>query len=170
MFLLSDLQQFALAQYSPNGEPVKLWMVPWWIPIRFGVVAAGSTAALPITIAANGDFIFTELLAFVPIADPTTVLANNDYEGKPAPYARVLLTDNSTGDSFMDRPVLVDNYARNGMGDMSLTIPRFLPGRNAVTAQVTALGEELVGGIELVMAGVLVRAYDASGAEVTRGV
>lgn len=147
------IEAFA-ARFYPGYE---LLLTPYGYPVTFGSLAAGAQANAQINIQASGDFILAGLRARSYIG--TTV--GQTVSTLPVPFLRLLLTDSGSGEQLTNAAVDLANYARFANQDIPLTYPRILSGRTSLTAQLTsyAPAAETVGGTDLFLYGVTVRAY-----------
>lgn len=152
-YSIADIEEFAALMYSKPIED--LYLVPYSYPMNFTSLAADAPQSGVLTLSANADFIALGLRHFTMLGTDTspTILS------KPAGDIRCLITDTSSGDQFTNGSVLLENYGANGTGEILFDFPRLLPGRSALSVQITNLTGATITVTQLEIHGVLVRAW-----------
>lgn len=153
-YSISDLEQFASRFYG--GRP--LLLVPYAYNTTFTTLTQSTTQTNTVNITANADFI---LLGFHhrAVVDTTAI---QTVSSKNAPYVRVLITDSGTNEQFTNAAIDLENFSTNGNIINLLEYPRIIAGRSTITIQATNYATAVAGSLavlDIVMAGVLVRAY-----------
>ena len=157
-FLTGDPAKGIIGKYAPH---IKLDLIPYLYTMTFSALAPAGTATQPLSIAVNADFLFVELRSRANVAAaaqtvPTATL----------PLVRALITDSGSNDqcsnAICDLTLQASfgvngNYASNG----HLYCPRLISGRSAVSVQLTNFDAAATYNIDVVLAGVLVRALNA---------
>lgn len=146
----SDIEQFASKFYQ--GRP--LLLVPYGYNLTFAGLAAGTSATQVLNIAANADFIVTNIHHRANVA-----AAGQNVSTKTAPLCRILITDSGSNEQFTNSSVDLENYSTNGNIINYLPYPRIVSGRSTLTVQLTSYEASQTLGIDVFFEGVLVRAY-----------
>lgn len=146
----SDIEAFASKFYQ--GRP--LLLVPYGYNLSFTGLAAGTSATQVLNIAANADFIITNVHHRANVA-----AAGQNVSTKVAPLVRVLITDSGSNEQFTNSAVDLENYSTNGNIINYLPYPRIVSGRSTLTVQLTSYEASQTLGIDVFFEGVLVRAY-----------
>lgn len=146
----SDIEAFASKFYQ--GRP--LLLVPYGYNLTFTGLAAGTSATQVLNIAANADFIVTNIHHRANVA-----AAAQNVSTKSAPLARILITDSGSNEQFTNSAVDLENYSTNGNIINYLPYPRIVSGRSTLTVQLTSYEASQTLGIDVFFEGVLVRAY-----------
>lgn len=146
----SDIEAFASKFYQ--GRP--LLLVPYGYNLTFTGLAAGTSATQTLNIAANADFIITNIHHRANVA-----AAGQNVSTKVAPLVRMLVTDSGSNEQFTNSAVDLENYSTNGNIINYLPYPRIVSGRSTLTVQLTSYEASQTLGIDVFFEGVLVRAY-----------
>ena len=149
-FAISEIEAFASKFYQ--GRP--LLLTPYGYNVTFTALTAGSSATQVINIAANADFILTNLHHRANVA-----AAAQNVSTKSAPLARILITDSGSNEQFTNSAVDLENYSTNGNIINLLPYPRIISGRSTLTVQLTSYEASQTLNIDVFFEGVLVRAY-----------
>jgi hypothetical protein len=149
-FGVSEIESFASKFYQ--GRP--LLLTPYGYNLTFSSLTAGSSATQVINIAANADFILTNIHHRANVA-----AAAQNVSTKSAPLARILITDSGSNEQFTNSAVDLENYSTNGNIINLLSYPRIVSGRSTLTVQLTSYEASQTLGIDVFFEGVLVRAY-----------
>ena len=149
-FSISDIEAFASKFYQ--GRP--LLLVPYGYNLTFTGLAAGTSATQTLNIAANADFIITNVHHRANVA-----AAGQNVSTKVAPLVRMLVTDSGSNEQFTNSAVDLENYSTNGNIINYLPYPRIVSGRSTLTVQLTSYEASQTLGIDVFFEGVLVRAY-----------
>lgn len=146
----SDIEAFASKFYQ--GRP--LLLVPYGYNLTFSSLAAGTTATQIVNIAANADFILTNIHHRANVA-----AAGQNVSTKVAPLTRILITDSGSNEQFTNSAVDLENYSTNGNITNYLAYPRIISGRSTLTVQLSSFEASQTLNIDVFFEGVLVRAY-----------
>lgn len=149
-FAIGEIEAFASKFYQ--GRP--LLLTPYGYNLTFSSLAAGTSATQVINIAANADFILTNLHHRSNVA-----AAAQNVSTKSAPLARILITDSGSNEQFTNSAVDLENYSTNGNIINLLPYPRIISGRSTLTVQLTSYEASQTLNIDVFFEGVLVRAY-----------
>ena len=149
-FGVSEIEAFASKFYQ--GRP--LLLTPYGYNLTFSSLAAGTSATQTVNIAANADFILTNIHHRANVA-----AAGQNVSTKTAPLARVLITDSGSNEQFTNAAVDLENYSTNGNIINLLPYPRIISGRSTLTIQLTSYEASQTLNVDLFFEGVLVRAY-----------
>jgi hypothetical protein len=146
----SAIEEFCAKFYAGR----QLLIVPYAYNITFSSLTAGSTQAGVINIAANADFVAVMFHHRANVA-----AAAQNVSTKTAPLVRMLVTDSGSNEQFTSAPVDLENYSTNGNIVNDLPYPRIISGRSTLTVQVTNYDASASYNLDIVIEGVLVRAY-----------
>lgn len=149
-FSINEIEGFASKFYQ--GRP--LLLTPYGYNVTFSSLAAGASATQTINIAANADFILTNLHHRANVA-----AAGQNVSTKVAPLARILITDSGSNEQFTNSAVDLENYSTNGNIINLLSYPRIISGRSTLTVQLSSYEASQTLNIDVFFEGVLVRAY-----------
>jgi len=149
-FGVSEIEAFASKFYQ--GRP--LLLTPYGYNLTFTALTAGSSATQVVNIAANADFIMTNIHHRANVA-----AAGQNVSTKVAPLARILITDSGSNEQFTNSAVDLENYSTNGNIINLLPYPRIISGRSTLTVQLTSFEASQTLNIDVFFEGVLVRAY-----------
>lgn len=149
-FATSEIEAFASKFYQ--GRP--LLLVPYGYNLTFTGLAAGTSATQTLNVAANADFIITNVHHRANVA-----AAGQNVSTKVAPLVRMLVTDSGSNEQFTNSAVDLENYSTNGNIINLLPYPRIVSGRSTLTVQLTSYEASQTLGIDIFFEGVLVRAY-----------
>ena len=149
-FAISEIEAFASKFYQ--GRP--LLLTPYGYNITFTALAPGASSTQVINIAANADFILTNLHHRANVA-----AAAQNVSTKTAPLARILITDSGSNEQFTNSAVDLENYSTNGNIIHLLPYPRIISGRSTLTVQLTSYEAANTLNVDVYYEGVLVRAY-----------
>lgn len=152
-YSIDELNAFASKFYG--GKP--LLLVPYAYTTTFTGLTAGSQLTNIINITANADFI---ALGFHHRAN--IAYATQNVSTKTAPIARILVTDSGSNEQFTNAAVDLENYSTNGNIVNLLPYPRIISGRSSLTVAVTSYEASVTLNIDIMLEGVLVRAYSGS--------
>lgn len=149
-FSIGEIEAFASKFYQ--GRP--LLLTPYGYNTTFSSLAAGTSSTTTINIAANADFILTNIHHRANVA-----AAGQNVSTKTAPLARILITDSGSNEQFTNSAVDLENYSTNGNIINLLPYPRIISGRSTLTVQLTSYEASQTLNIDVFFEGVLVRAY-----------
>jgi hypothetical protein len=149
-FGVSEIESFASKFYQ--GRP--LLLTPYGYNLTFSSLTAGSSATQVINIAANADFILTNIHHRANVA-----AAAQNVSTKSAPLARILITDSGSNEQFTNSAVDLENYSTNGNIINLQSYPRIISGRSTLTVQLASYEASQTLNIDVFFEGVLVRAY-----------
>ena len=148
----SELEAYASKFYQ--GRP--LLLTPYSYVLTFTGLAAAATATQVLSIAANADFIFTNLHYHANVANAAQTVGN-----KTVALCRLLITDSGSNEQFSSAAVDLENYATNAWFPNPVEYPRIVSGRSTLTVQLTNYDAASTYNVDLAFTGVLVRAYTA---------
>jgi len=149
-YTYAEIETFASKFYQ--GRP--LLLTPYAYTLTFASLASGASATQVINIAANADFIVTGLHHHATVANAAQTVSN-----KTAPLARILVTDSGSNEQFTNAAVDLESYSTNGNIINKLDYPRIVSGRSTLTVQLISYEASNTNNIDVIFAGVLVRAY-----------
>ena len=75
---------------------------------------------------------------------------------------RMLVTDSGSNEQFTNVAVDLENYSTNGNIINALAYPRIISGRSSLTIALTSYEASNTLNIDIMLEGVLVRAYSGS--------
>ena len=150
-YTLDELERYVARFYKGR----RFQLTPYAYNVTFSALAQNGTQTQTLTIAANADFILTNLSHRAQIGTAQTI------SNKTAPFVRVLITDTGTNERFTDSAIDLENYSENGQMTKGLLWPRIISGRSAlqVVASNYAPTAETYTTIDLAFMGALVRVY-----------
>jgi hypothetical protein len=149
-YSLDELNAFASRFYGGKS----LLLVPYAYNTTFSSLTAGSSLTNVINITANADFIATGFHHRANVA-----AAGQNVSTKTAPLVRMLVTDSGSNEQFTNVAVDLENYSTNGNIVNTLPYPRIVSGRSSLTINVTSYEATNTLNIDIMIEGVLVRAY-----------
>ena len=149
-YSLDELNAFASRFYGGKA----LLLVPYAYNTTFTGLAASSSLTNVINITANADFIATGFHHRATVAN-----ASQNVSTKIAPIVRMLVTDSGSNEQFTNVPVDLENYSTNGNIVNTLPYPRIISGRSSLTINLTSYEASNTLNIDIMLEGVLVRAY-----------
>ena len=124
--------------------------------VDFAGLAAGVTTSSSFQIQAQTDFRWTKGLYFADIAGAAQTLT-----GIVVPLVTVVITDQGSGQTFMNSAVPVPSAFGPGMLPFILPVPRTFKGRSAVTVQVANFSAATTYNLRLTFAGQRLYAWGA---------
>ena len=149
-YSMADIESF-VARFWPG---IKTYITPYWYSATFTAVAQAAQQTQQINIQANADFLCMSILFRMNIA------AAQNESTITAPFLRLLITDNGSGEQFSQTAIDLEAQGRNSQRSNALPYPRILQGKSTLTLQVTnyAPTAETYSG-DVILEGVQVRAY-----------
>lgn len=152
-YQIADLESYISRFYQ--GRPLLITPYAYNLTFTPAQLAAGATNSQVINIAANADFVATEI-AFHSYSGTATSQTNATED---VPFIRMLITDSGSNEQFTNSAVDIGNYASRQNYLRSLPYPRIVSGRSTLTVQLTNYSTTVAYGVDLAVNGVLVRAY-----------
>jgi len=152
-YQIADLESYISRFYQ--GRPLLITPYAYNLTFTPAQLAAGATNSQVINIAANADFVRTEI-AFHSYSGTATSQTNATED---VPFIRMLITDSGSNEQFTNSAVDIGNYATRQNFLRPLPYPRIVSGRSTLTVQLTNYSTTVAYGIDLAVNGVLVRAY-----------
>ena len=146
----SEIEAYCAKFY--NGR--RLLITPYTYVLTFSALAAAASATQTLNIAANADFVLTNVHYHANIANAAQTVGN-----KTIALCRMLITDSGSNEQFSNAACDLENYATNAWMQYALEYPRIVSGRSTLTIQLTNYDAASTYNIDLGFAGVLVRAF-----------
>ena len=146
----SEIEAYCAKFY--NGR--RLLITPYTYVLTFSALAAAANATQTLNIAANADFVLTNVHYHANIANAAQTVGN-----KTIALCRMLITDSGSNEQFSNAACDLENYATNAWMQNALEYPRIVSGRSTLTIQLTNYDAASTYNIDLGFAGVLVRAF-----------
>lgn len=154
MYDFTALQAWIIALYQTMAPGQNLAIVPYGYTVSVTGLAQGNTQTAQLAITANADFVMTEVRHRASIGAAQTI------GNKPAPFVRMLVTDNSSNEQLTAQAVDLENFSCNGTDANFLPYPRFVSGRSSLTVQLTNWAPVAeTYALDVFFVGVLVRQY-----------
>ena len=153
-YSIADLESYISRFYQ--GRPLLITPYAYNLTFTPTQLAAGATNSQVINIAANADFVATEI-SFHSYSGAAATTQTNGTED--VPFLRMLITDSGSNEQFTNSAVDIGNYASRQNYMRPLPYPRIVSGRSTLTVQLTNYSTTAAYGIDLAVNGVLVRAY-----------
>lgn len=100
--------------------------------LNFSALVAAAFATSQITIAADSDFILSEVACAANVA-----AAAQTYNTETLPLCTLMLIDTSTGRNLFDNDLPISLVCGSGQGSRPLTVPRMLPAKTVLQVRVT---------------------------------
>jgi hypothetical protein len=152
-YSIADLESYISRFYQ--GRPLLITPYAYTLTFTPTQLPAAGTNSKVINIAANADFVATEFAFHTYSGTPTSqTTANEDI-----PFLRMLVTDSGSNEQFTNSAVDINTYASREAFLRPLPYPRIVSGRSTLTVQLTNYSTTVAYGIDVVLNGVLVRAY-----------
>lgn len=153
-YSIETIQRFIAPSYK--GRQVGL--LPYAYPLTFTTFTQGATQNGQINIQASADFLLLAIKYHAQIG------AAQNVGNKTVAYARMLVTDNGSGEQFTSSAVDLENYANNGnnsFGTGGLPYPRLIAGRSSLTVTLTGYQPtaETYTTIDVLFEGVNIRVF-----------
>lgn len=149
-YSIADIEAFASRFYQGRA----LLITPYAYNVTFTALAPATSASTTINIAANADFMALTFHHRANVAAAAQTVSN-----KTAPLVRLLVTDSGSNEQFTNSAVDLENYSTNGNITNALPYPRIVSGRSTLTVQVTSYEAANTLNLDIMIEGVLVRAY-----------
>lgn len=153
-YSIADLESYISRFYQ--GRPLLITPYAYTLTFTPTQLAANATNSQVINIAANADFVATEF-AFHTYSGAAATNQNTATED--VPFLRILVTDSGSNEQFTNSAVDINTYASRESFLRPLPYPRIVSGRSTLTVQLTNYSTTVAYGIDVVLNGVLVRAY-----------
>lgn len=143
---------------APLYKGRQVGILPYAYPVTFLAFAQNAVATAQLQIAANADFLLLGLRHHAQIG------AIQNVSTKTVAFARLLVTDNGSGEQFTSAAVDLENISNNGshgVGSGAFPYPRLLAGRTSLTLQLSGYQPtaETYTSIDLLFEGVQVRVF-----------
>ena len=155
-YSIADLESYISRFYQ--GRPLLITPYAYNLTFTTSQLAVGATNSQVINIAANADFVATEL-AFHSYASAATSQTTGNED---VPFLRMLITDSGSNEQFTNAALDINTYASRESFLRPLPYPRIVSGRSTLTVQMTNYSTSVAYGVDLSVNGVLVRAYGQS--------
>lgn len=155
-YSIADLESYISRFYQ--GRPLLITPYAYSLTYTAAQLTAGATVSQVINIAANADFVATE----VSYRSFATTATNQTNATEDQPFLRVLITDSGSNEQFTNSAVDITNYATGQNFQHALPYPRIVSGRSTLTVQLSNYSTNTPYGVDLSVNGVLVRAYSKS--------
>jgi len=152
-YSIADLESYISRFYQ--GRPLLITPYAYNLTFTTSQLAVGATNSQVINIAANADFVATEV-AFHSFASASTTQTNGTED---VPFLRILITDSGSNEQFTNSAIDINNYGSRQNYMRPLSYPRIVSGRSTLTVQLTNYSTTVAYGVDLSVNGVLVRAY-----------
>ena len=146
----SEIEAYCAKFY--NGR--RLLITPYTYVLTFSSLAAAASATQTLNIAANADFVLTNVHYHANVANAAQTVGN-----KTIALCRMLITDSGSNEQFSNAACDLENYGTNAWMQNGLEYPRIVSGRSTLTIQLTNYDAAVTYNIDLGFAGVLVRAF-----------
>lgn len=156
MITMKELSDFIASIYPATTRKV---VVPYAYPLTFTNLTAGQTQTGNINITANADFIHTRT-SFHATNVPVVALTASTIV---IPAVRMLLNDSGTNENFSQAAVDLGAFASGSIASGYVEdhpYPRVISGRSNVSVQAISYESAAAYNIDLLLIGVLVRAYN----------
>lgn len=153
-YSIADLESYISRFYQ--GRPLLITPYAYSLTYTASQLLAGATVSQVINIAANADFVATE----VAYRSANTTITNQTNASEDVPFIRVLITDSGSNEQFTNSAVDITNYATGQNFIHPLPYPRIVSGRSTLTVQLSNYSTNTPYAIDLSVNGVLVRAYN----------
>lgn len=156
MINMKELSEYIATIYPATTRKV---VVPYKYPITFTNLTAGQTQTGNINITANADFIHTRT-GFHATNVPVTALTASSIV---IPAARVLLNDSGTNENFSQAAIDLGCFITQSVASGFVEdepYPRVISGRSNISVQIVSYESAAAYNIDIVLIGVLVRAYN----------
>lgn len=147
-YTIDDLNRYVQRFYGQNSVLV----TPFGYPVMFSDVTVPQT----INIQANADFLLMGLTYRA--LDPSSIT------NKVASALTLEMRESGSKEPFTDTPIILENYAGNGVLGRQLDYPRFLAGGTTVEcvlADPFADGHTYQDGLEIYLSGCMVRVFNS---------
>jgi len=150
----SEISNFVRASYTgkiPDGAFISL--APKRYAIALGALAAGGVTSGQIQIAANADFLLTNIAARAAISATPQNIAN-----VPLPLARITFTDTSTDEQWQNVATDLPTYANMGFASWNdEPYPRLIPGLATITVSVASYDTQAYSALDVIFIGVRIK-------------
>lgn len=149
-YSIADIQRYVQRFYGSH----RLMLTPFAIPILFDeALASGQQLFRTVNVQANADFVLLDL--------SYKVNQSATIETKSEAMVTLLLRESGSKAPFTDSPVMLPNYASNGIEQRTLPYPRFLAGATSVEAILDNVSQfDYTAGVEALLNGFLVRVFN----------
>lgn len=143
---------------APSYRGRTFGLLPYGYNLTFTSFAQNANSSQQLNIQANADFLLLAVKYHAHISAVQTVST------KTVAFARLLITDNGSGQQFTNSAIDLENYANNGAnssGTGQIPYPRLIGGRSSLTVQLVGYQPtaETYGVIDLYFEGVNVQVF-----------
>jgi len=151
---LSEINAFVAQHWQdPIGNPLRCFVSPYAYSVTFSSLAQSTSATQQLTIQ-NIDFVLLEM------SFRANIGAAQTESSITAPFVRLLVTDNGSGEQFSNSAIDLEALLSNGQKESALPYPRILQGKSTLSLQATNYAPTAeTYSFDVVFSGVQVRVW-----------